>query len=126
MATTASSRTELRDHVLLALASLGDDASGVAERLRDDGVRADPGDGGDCPVAMCLSAFVAGHDEVRSLHVTGKCVIIRFMKVRPFQLLVSLPVAVRSFVAEFDRGDYPELIREAAHVGTERQEASSR
>jgi hypothetical protein len=80
--------------------------------------------GGDCPVAVYLSAFIAGHDYVRSMHVTGKCVIIRFTKAWSGQLLVALPLAVRSFIANFDRGGYPELSRAEAHIGTEREALS--
>jgi hypothetical protein len=121
MVMTAINRTELRNNVLDGLVSLGNDAAQVAGRLREVGVRADPGDGGDCPVAVYLSAFIAGHDCVRSLHVTGKCVIIWFTKGWQLQLLVALPLAVRSFIANFDRGAYPELTWAPAHTGTEQE-----
>jgi hypothetical protein len=115
---TAIDHSKLRDDVRDALLSLGDDAAQVAGRLRDFGVRADPGDGSDCPIAVYLSAFIAGHDCVRSFHVTGKCVIIRLTRGWRRQLLVALPLTVRSFIASFDRGGYSELSRVPAHVDT--------
>jgi hypothetical protein len=102
------------------LASLGNDATEVARQLDAAGVRGAPGDSSDCPIAVYLSV-VAGDPVAGSLNVTGKCLIISFSRAWRAPMMLALPWAVRSFMAGFDAGAYPQLVRSELAAGQGRQ-----
>ena len=85
----------------LALAALGDDAEKVADALKAAGVVGDRHDHYTCPVACYLAERFPGHRfgvDLYRAEIDGEGRIV-------------LPVAVSLFVAFFDDGVYPELVR---------------
>jgi hypothetical protein len=117
-------RSELRGQVRDLFGSLGNDASGVARRLEEAGVRGTPRDSGDCAIAVYLSAVVCTDPAVRALKVTADRVIVtRASRWRP-PITVSLPVPLRSFVASFDRDCYPQLTRTPQDGSTRTQQTT--
>ncbi len=109
-------RRGVRGRVARELASLGNDAAEVAQRLQSAGVAGTPSDAEDCAIAMYLSAIVAADPAIRTLRVsTTRVVVFPARRWQP-AFTVALPDAVRAFIAGFDARKYPRLIRERSPI----------
>lgn len=73
----------------------GTDADGVAQRLRDAGIKGRRTRANDCPVARYLQQRTGRSD----LAVSGSG---------------TMPAPVKEFIQRFDRGDFPDLVDTAA------------
>jgi hypothetical protein len=112
------------------LVELGSSADEVFGSLESASVRGIPKDNRSCPVALYLSALMGSHPRVRAVKV-GHCSVlidtVASTDSRPTgRLLVQLPKAVRRFVAAFDAGQYPGIIRERPEDAAMTAVASSR
>jgi hypothetical protein len=98
------------------LSDLGHSPEEVAASLEAAGVRGVPKDNRSCAVALYLSAQMGSEAEVRAIKV-GHCSMEITLVVpegsRPAgRLHVQLPRPVRRFVAAFDAGRYPTIVRQ--------------
>ncbi|MGH9295679.1 MAG: hypothetical protein ACRD0B_10140, partial [Acidimicrobiales bacterium] len=64
---------------------------------------------GGCPVARFLSAIVASEPRVRSVRVFRRVAVVSQKWGLPW-VVVALPEPVRTFVAAFDAGVFPQLL----------------
>jgi hypothetical protein len=93
------------------LGGLGEDAAEVAKRLDEAGVRGTPRDVRDCAIAVYLSAVLGADPDVRGLDVMADGIVISPTRRWAPSISVGLSAPVRTFVAGFDRNDYPALVR---------------
>ena len=107
----AHGRRALRAEVRQELRSLGASKDDVARRLEAAGVRGRPGKVADCALAVYLSAVVGSDPRVRTVRVLPSRVVIAPNTPWRRPLTVALPKALRRFVTDFDRHDYPLLVR---------------
>jgi len=91
------------------LRDLGSSELEVAQRLILEGVRGVPNHTDDCAVAAYLHAVLGPDEQVESVMVTGRFVVVYRRRRRA--ILVPLPEPVRAFIRGFDKGHYPTLIR---------------
>ncbi|MGH9294242.1 MAG: hypothetical protein ACRD0B_02830 [Acidimicrobiales bacterium] len=101
------------------LVGLGGSPSKVAAHLDGLGVKGKPACLGGCPVARFLSAIVASEPRVRRVRVFRRVAVVSQKRGLPW-VVVALPEPVRTFVAAFDAGVFPQL------VWTDRPEAIGR
>ncbi len=96
------------------LSELGRSPDEVAASLHAFGVEGVPKDNRSCAVALYLSAQMGSEAEVRSITV-GHCsmqITLVARDARPAgRLHIQLPKPVRRFVAAFDAGQYPTIVR---------------
>ncbi len=105
------------------LVELGSDAAEVALSLEAVGVRGEPHSKLNCAIAEYLSVIVGSERVVREVRVTGRTVVIgKYHGVR--RVRVRLPRPVREFVAAFDAGAYPNLVRISSPAGGHEVEES--
>jgi hypothetical protein len=100
----------VRRDALRLLSQLGHDAGEVATSLELLGVRGRPKDSLECAMARYLSAVVVSDPCVRSLSVLLNTIQIQRSSGLRRTISISLPEAVRQFVAAFDARCYPNLI----------------
>jgi hypothetical protein len=100
----------LAGSVRALLETMGGDPGAVARYLRDMGVRGDLRDPSSCAVAAFLSSVVGSDPAVRSIRVSHRNAVVRHAS-RWRWTVVPLPPPVRLFVAAFDAGAYPQLVR---------------
>ncbi len=103
-------RKEVRQDVEQFLRQLGEDARGVTERLRLQGVRGKPRDSRECAIARCLSLVTSSDPRVRSISVRRDDV--RVLLSRPVWLPIRIPLspALRDFILLFDASILPDLV----------------
>ncbi len=111
LAQVTRGRRELRRSTATLLEALGATSDEVASRLEEFGVRGFVADSRGCAVATYLNAVVGSDPQVRSVAVLAERVLISPMKRWRPPVTVALPESVRRFVAEFDAGKYPRLVR---------------
>jgi hypothetical protein len=107
---------QLKKQTGTLLADLGDSADGVAESLRTAGVNGVRQNNRSCAVALYVQALMGSDPRIRSVAV-GHCALQISVAAPPEfrpagRLLVQLPKPVRQFVAAFDAGRYPMVVRE--------------
>jgi hypothetical protein len=107
---------QLKKQTCVLLADLGDSADGVAESLRAAGVNGVRQNNRSCAVALYVHALMGSDPRIRSVAV-GHCALQISVSAPPEfrpagRLLVQLPKPVRQFVAAFDAGQYPMIVRE--------------
>lgn len=100
------------------LRSLGSTSTEVAESLRAMGVKAERETCYRCPIAVVLVAELGL--ELDDVAVDDKTASIQDAE----RTAAFLPVAVRKFIEEFDRGNYPFL--EGDHLAWLRQQRAAR
>lgn len=121
---TSLQRRQLRQRTRGLLQELGADDDDVARKLESMGVTGTPGDEHGCAVAAYLSAIVPTDPQVVTVLVKPRHVVLDTAeKGRPAR--VRLPRPLRLFVARFDRGAYPALVRPQVPVGTTDSAAAS-
>ena len=108
MRVLTGSNARLRSDLERFLIDLGTDPFDIASRFRRDGMRGTLKSTSDCVVARYLSAVLTVDIRIMALDVTRDCIVVRRSRRR--QLRVELPDAVKSFVAHFDDGCFPELL----------------
>jgi hypothetical protein len=103
-------RKRVRQDFELFLRQLGQDAQGVTEHLRLQGVRGKPRDSRDCAIARYLSLVTSGDARVRSVSVRRGDV--RVLLSRPVWLPIRIPLspALRDFILLFDASLLPDLV----------------
>ena len=95
------------------LKTLGADAGSVATSLAAAGVKGQPADARQCALAVYLHAVMDGDPRVASVRVFHDRLVIGSPgRLRQRRVVVSLPAAVRAFVAGFDAQRYPVLVRQ--------------
>lgn len=98
------------------LAELGRSSEEVAASLHEVGIEGVPKSNRSCAIALYLQAVMGGEPEVRAV-VVGPCsLVIQLIGPRDGRpggrLLVQLPKPVRRFVAAFDAGQFPGMVRD--------------
>lgn len=106
-----SERATVRRQTDELLTALGDTPAQVAKSLADAGVRGVPSNSRGCAVAVYLGAVVAADDRVRGVKVCKSEVLIERTGWWRRSVVVTLPTAVRQFIAAFDARSYPQLLR---------------
>jgi hypothetical protein len=114
----ASSRRELTTTIESFLSDLGDNATDVADCLRRERVQGLPRHSTKCAVAKYLNAVVGTEQQVQTLSVGNNKLLVRGPRWWSGRLRIELPVAVRQFIAAFDRYAYPDLVLAPAEVGS--------
>jgi hypothetical protein len=106
---------QLKAQVEQLLAGLGNSPGQVAASLCQEGVWGIPNDARSCAVASYLGAVLGADPRVRSL-TTGQSLVkvvvdgpVAFLP--PAVARVRLPQPVRQFIAAFDQGMFPMLVR---------------
>lgn len=98
------------------LSELGATPEAVARALEEAGIRGTPKSNRGCAIALYLTAVMGGEPEIRSIAVGPCSLVINLVAPdsgRPAgRLLVQLPKPVRQFVAAFDAGSYPAIVRD--------------
>ena len=98
------------------LAELGRSPEEVAASLGRVGIEGVPKSNRSCAVALYLMAVMGGEPVVRSVTVGPCSLVINLIgpkNDRPGgRLLVQLPKPVRRFVAAFDAGHFPGMVRD--------------
>jgi hypothetical protein len=97
--------TKLR--IVQFLDGLGGTSTSVASALAHSGVRGHRYALNDCPVARFTNAVLAADPRCGRVKVGLRHLRVR--RARGLRLTVPMPPAVRSFIMEFDDGDFPEL-----------------
>ena len=89
--------------------------------MRRAGIRAVPKNPEGCAIALYLGAVLGADSRMESVAVGSNCLKASTKQSTPFSLfhgtmLIPVPKAVGQFIAAFDEGCYPELVRdEPAH-----------
>ncbi len=107
---------QLKKQTGALLADLGDSADEVAESLWTAGVNGVRQNNRSCAVALYMHALMGSDPRIRSVAV-GHCALQISVAAPPEfrpagRLLVQLPKPVRQFVAAFDAGQYPMMVRD--------------
>jgi hypothetical protein len=107
---------QLKKQTWALLADLGDSADVVAESLQAAGVNGVRQNNRSCAVARYVDVLMGADPRIRSVAV-GHCALQISVAAPPDfrpagRLLVQLPKPVRQFVAAFDAGQYPMIVRE--------------
>ena len=98
------------------LASLGGNVDAVASTLEGAGVRGVSANPRDCAIAVYLGAVVGSDPQVRSVKVGRAEVVITPRRWWGRSVVVPLTPAAREFVAAFDAGRFPGLLRSGCRV----------
>jgi hypothetical protein len=119
---------DIKKQTRALLAGLGPDADGVGNALAAAGVAGVTRSNRSCPVALFLSATMGADPRIRSVAV-GPCTVVVEVNaprdLRPAgRLVVQLPKPVRRFVAQFDAGHFPDLVRSPEVYPTVHPEAT--
>jgi hypothetical protein len=113
-----TSRRQLTRQIRSLLSDLGSSHQEVAATLLRAGIRAVPKQPDNCAVAMYLGAVLGADSRIQSVTVGSNCLKAATKQATPFYfygtMLIPVPKAVGQFIAAFDEGCYPELIREDA------------
>jgi hypothetical protein len=113
-----TSRRQLTRQIRSLLADLGSTHQEVASTLHRAGIRAVPKQPDNCAVAMYLGAVLGADSRIHSVTVGSNCLKAATKQATPFYfygtMLIPVPKAVGQFIAAFDEGRYPELVREDA------------
>jgi hypothetical protein len=115
------SRRQLKQQIRDLLADLGGSHREVAACMRRAGIRAVPKNPEGCAIALYLGAVLGADSRMESVSVGSNCLKASTKQSTPFSLfhgtmLIPVPKAVGQFIAAFDEGCYPELVRdEPAH-----------
>jgi hypothetical protein len=110
--TTTVNRQALRTSLRALLAELGSTGSEVAQTLRSAGIEGTQKSARDCALALYLRAVVTGDMRVGSVVVWGPTIVVHRTGGLRLPIRLQVPGAVRTFIAGFDRGDFPELCRD--------------
>jgi hypothetical protein len=115
-----TSRRQLTRQIRSLLSELGSSHQEVAATLHRAGIRAVPKHPDSCAVAMYLGAILGADSRIQSVTVGSNCLKAATMSATPFYfygtMLIPVPKAVGQFIAAFDEGLYPELVREDATI----------
>ena len=110
-------KRQIREGVRDLLAQLGGDVETITTKLWASGVRGTPNNAEDCVLARYLNAVVGGDRAIVRLRVWRGSVRIELASLRTRPIIVSLPLPLQRFVAEFDKKTIPDLIDTVqAHV----------
>ncbi|MGH9086985.1 MAG: hypothetical protein ACRDYZ_02580 [Acidimicrobiales bacterium] len=93
------------------LASLGQTPCAVAASLLEAEVRGEPGDLARAPMAVLLSVVVGADRDVKAVTVTAEAVTITRIVHWRREVRVAFPPPVGAFVAGFEAGSFPALVR---------------
>jgi len=115
--TTSSNRQMLRTSLRQLLAELGSTRSEVAQTLRSAGIKGTKKSARDCALALYLRAVVTGDMRVGSVVVWGPTVVVHRSGGLRLPIRLPVPDPVQAFISGFDRGEFPELLRDG-DVGT--------
>jgi hypothetical protein len=107
------------------LVGLGSTESEVARTLRSAGIEGTKKSARDCALALYLRAVVTGDMRVGSIVVWGPTIVVHRTGGLRLPIRLAVPGPVRTFIAGFDQGDYPEMLRDRA-VGTSGEGRASR
>ena len=102
----------LRKETRALLESLGNSPSSVAGSLATLGITGAQRDSGSCVITGFLSAIVGAERRVGRIEVFRRVVVVTRRRPQRWTI-VRLPETVRLFVAAFDSGLYPSLVRTA-------------
>lgn len=120
-----TSRRQLTRQIRSLLSDLGGSPHEVAATLHRAGIRAVPKQPDACAVAMYLGAVLGADSRIQSVTVGSNCLKAATRQTAPFYfygtMLIPVPKAVGQFIAAFDDGRYPELIREDAATDSGRR-----
>lgn len=103
-------RKRVRRDVEQFLHHLGEDARGVTEHLRLQGVRGRPRDSRNCAIARYLSLVTSSDPRVRSISVRRDDVRVRLSRPVWLPIRIPLPPALRDFILLFDASILPDLV----------------
>ncbi len=110
------SRRQLKQQIQGLLTDLGPSHRDVATTLQRVGIRGVPKNPEGCAVALYLGAVLGSDSRVQSVAVGSNCLKASTTPSTPFYfhgtMLVPVPKPVGQFIAAFDDGRYPELVRE--------------
>jgi hypothetical protein len=109
MSRARDERTALKSETTRLLQGLGPTAEAVAGQLEGTGVKGVPGSGTGCAVARYLNAVMASDPRFGPISVSNEAVTILGRHWWTPPVVVSVPVAVRSFIVRFDREDFRNL-----------------
>ena len=111
-------RRNLRRQSQLLLASLGDTADAIARHLAAAGVQGVPQNAFDCVLSRYLSAVIptaAGVEEIALGRVSQKPgptqLVLRLTAFPRWTVRIDLGEHFQQFLAGFDAGAYPSLVR---------------
>jgi len=110
--TRSANRQTLRASLRELLAGLGSTESEVAQTLRSAGIEGTKKSARDCALALYLRAVVTGDMRVGSIVVWGPTIVVHRTGGLRLPIRLAVPAPVRTFIAGFDLGDYPELQRD--------------
>lgn len=117
-----TSRRQLTRQIRNLLSELGSSHQEVAATLHQAGIRAVPKHPDSCAVAMYLGAVLGADSRIQSVTVGSNCLKAATLQATPFYfygtMLIPVPKPVGQFIAAFDEGLYPELVREDAVTPT--------
>jgi hypothetical protein len=123
MGGTMNSRKQLKKQIGHLLADLGTSHGEVAASLQRAGIRGVPRNPGGCAIALYLGAVLGTDSRIQSVTVGTNCLKASTLQSTPFYfygtMLVPVPKPVGQFIAAFDEGCYPELVREQATNATQ-------
>jgi hypothetical protein len=111
------SRQQVKADVKMLFASAGDSPGQVASYLGAMGVRGVRLDPGRCAIAVFLHAVLCSDHDIGSIEVTDRYLLIRGSSWWRRSIYLELPPPVRAFVASFDVGEFPTLVRDQGGVG---------
>jgi len=109
--TTSMNRQTLRTSLRELLGGLGSTGPEVAQTLRSAGIEGTKKSARDCALALYLRAVVTGDKRVGSIVVWGPTIVVHRTGGLRLPIRLAVPDAVRTFIAGFDQGDFPELVR---------------
>jgi len=112
-------RDQLKAELGSLLRSLGDDQAQIAAQLGAMGVRGVPRDSRGCAIAVFLHAVLGADRAIDSVKVTSRKVQLKTSPWWRRNLSLGLPPPVRDFVACFDAGGFPSLLRDGPRPGPE-------
>jgi len=110
--TTSVNRQTLRTSLRELLVGLGSTGPEVAQTLRSAGIEGTKKSARDCALALYLRAVVTGDMRVGSVVVWGPTIVVHRTGGLRLPIRLAVPDAVRAFIAGFDQGYYPELLRD--------------
>lgn len=91
-----------------SLAKLGNTADEIAQSLQVKSIVGDQGDVSFCPIAI----YLKGEFPTMGVDVDPDAIYLWDLGGPSFECHVKPPLAVKTFIGDFDRATYPELIAE--------------